>query len=111
MGYLTSITSLVLVNSDLNPAYEGGITGTIPASFSRLTNLRVVSMWGNSFISPIPDEWLAEAKLIEQIVLNRAVVSVVYVTGGLPFPSFMLELDLLSLYPVIIAFFCFAICF
>eukprot|EP00978_Attheya_sp_CCMP212_P007869 scaffold18312_cov55-Attheya_sp.AAC.1 len=70
MGYLTTITSLLLVTNDLNPAYVSGIEGTIPATFARLINMRFIISWSNSLISPIPDEWLSEAKLIGTIWLN-----------------------------------------
>eukprot|EP00978_Attheya_sp_CCMP212_P005820 scaffold12969_cov65-Attheya_sp.AAC.12 len=71
MGYLTTLTSIILINNDINPAYASGIEGTIPASFARLTKMRFIIMWSNSLISPIPDEWLSEAKLIGTIWLNN----------------------------------------
>eukprot|EP00978_Attheya_sp_CCMP212_P024644 scaffold77764_cov48-Attheya_sp.AAC.2 len=71
MGYLTTISSLLLVNNDLNPIYSSGIEGTIPATFARLTNLRFIIMWANSLISPIPDEWLSENKLLGTIWLHN----------------------------------------
>jgi len=70
MGYLTTLTSLLLVNNDLDPVYSSGIEGTIPATFARLTNMRFIIMWANSLTSPIPDEWLSENKLIGTIWLH-----------------------------------------
>jgi len=70
IGFLSTLTVIQLGNSVITPGFSLGIGGTIPTSFARLSNLRQVYLWGNSFTSPIPDEWLAKASSLEYLLLN-----------------------------------------